>query len=428
MAYGLRFEHPLPGWTSNPEDDTDAANEGAPPPEVAAAAADESHSEAPLRVVYRYDAGILICGETYAHRHAIKGLRTMRFKFSRRLPDDCAWYVPRTRNLYVPRFKIEQVVEELREASGTPVDIDYTAVDPDALTSMQEREADRAERADARADRFESRAGRKRDESEAAYKSAKDVAKHIPFGQPVLVGHHSEKRHRRDLETIERGYRKSFEAQAESEHLERRAQASRRASTRRQDPNFAQRRIEELKTELRGLDVTLTGEIPEGWRGHDPRGPASGEYKTQLEVRRAEIVDEVAYWQRLVDESGVKIWGPKDFQPGDIVGDTRSFAVVVRVNPKTLTVDYPTSDSWALKVPYTDIASAPIRGTEAWAKAITLYLKWLENRQPQPRSFPKRAKQAHQWLAAHGAPAQRSQPPGRAWTIGDFEPGGRRPR
>lgn len=420
MAHGLHFERPLHGWTPNPEDD--ASDEGAPPPKVAAAAADDSESEAPLRVVYSYDAGILICGETYAHRQAIKGLRTMRFKFSRRLPDDCAWYVPRTRNFYVPRRKIEQIAEELREASGTPVDIDYTEVDPDALTPMEEREADRTERAEARADRLESRATSKKIESEAAYKGAKDIAKHIPFGQPILVGHHSEKRHRRDLEKIERGYRKSFEAQAESEHLERRAKASRRESDRRKDPNFAQRRIEELKTELRGLDVTLTGEMPEGWRGHDPRGPASGDYKTQLEVRRAEIVDQIGYWQRLVDESGVKVWGPEDFQPGDVLAHRNGFDIVVRVNKKTLTVDSP-PHAWDLKEPYTNIKRPPVRGTDAWRKAVESYLNWVENRQPQPRGFPKRAKLARQWLAAQGGETQPTKPATRTWSTSDFDVG-----
>jgi hypothetical protein len=36
--------------------------------------------------------------------------------------------------------------------------------------------------------------------SQSAYESSHKILDAIPFGQPILVGHHSEKRHRRDLE------------------------------------------------------------------------------------------------------------------------------------------------------------------------------------------------------------------------------------
>ncbi len=39
--------------------------------------------------------------------------------------------------------------------------------------------------------------------SEAAFQRAHEVAGQIPLGQPVLVGHHSERRHRRDLARID---------------------------------------------------------------------------------------------------------------------------------------------------------------------------------------------------------------------------------
>lgn len=38
--------------------------------------------------------------------------------------------------------------------------------------------------------------------SDSNYKASKDISKWIPFGQPILVGHHSEAHHRRDAEKI----------------------------------------------------------------------------------------------------------------------------------------------------------------------------------------------------------------------------------
>ncbi|MCR9165528.1 MAG: DUF3560 domain-containing protein [Nannocystaceae bacterium] len=410
---------PLPQPVPNPDE---------PPPEAAAAAADDSDSEAPLRVVYSYEAGILICGDTYPHRQAIKSLRHKRFKFSRRLPDDCAWYVPRSRDRHASRALVEQIADELRKATGVAVDVDYTAVDPGALTSMDAREAAAADRAEARIDRLESRAQRKQAESDSAYTRSKALVDRIPFGQPILVDHYSAKRHRRDLEKFEKGQRKSFALQDEAKQLQRQAKASERTAAQRRDPNFAQRRIAELRTELRGLDVTLTGQMPEGWRGLIPEGPATGEYKMQLQVRRAEILDQLDYWQRLLEESGAKIWGPENFQPGDVLASrSGSFEIVVRVNKKSLSVDSP-PHMWNLKKAYTDIRQAPVRGTPAWREAIEFYANWLETRQPQPRVFPKRAKLARGWLAAHDARvaddgAGRSSTTSESWDTEDFEPG-----
>jgi DNA repair exonuclease SbcCD ATPase subunit len=57
--------------------------------------------------------------------------------------------------------------------------------------------------------------------SDAKYEAAKQIADGIPFGQPILVGHHSEGRHRRDLKRIDDGYSASFEL-----HNKANAQAS----------------------------------------------------------------------------------------------------------------------------------------------------------------------------------------------------------
>lgn len=78
----------------------------------------------------------------------------------------------------------------------------------------------------ARVDRLRRRAAAKRAAGDAAQRSADAIAHAIPLGQPVLVGHHSEKRHRRDLDRMERGYRRAIEGHREADELERRASAA----------------------------------------------------------------------------------------------------------------------------------------------------------------------------------------------------------
>jgi len=57
-------------------------------------------------------------------------------------------------------------------------------------------------------------------ESDSRYKSASAISDNIPFGQPILVGHHSERRHRKDLERIDTNMRKGIEHNKTAEYYE----------------------------------------------------------------------------------------------------------------------------------------------------------------------------------------------------------------
>src|SRR5713226_1456384 len=62
---------------------------------------------------------------------------------------------------------------------------------------IAERIERKQERAQVRAQRLEDRSEKASTESERLYNHAHEMASVIPFGQPILVGHHSEKRDRR---------------------------------------------------------------------------------------------------------------------------------------------------------------------------------------------------------------------------------------
>ena len=57
--------------------------------------------------------------------------------------------------------------------------------------------------------------------------AARERLKNIPLGQPILVGHHSEKRHGRDLKRIDEHFAKAKEHHDKDEYLRRRAAAPR---------------------------------------------------------------------------------------------------------------------------------------------------------------------------------------------------------
>ncbi len=102
-----------------------------------------------------------------------------------------------------------------------------------------------------RAERLQERARKKAGEAAARIGRAESIASQIPLGQPILVGHHSERRHRRDIERIQVGYRKGFEAQAASQSLA--AQAAASAALHEQkvsDPEMIARRLKKSRAEL----------------------------------------------------------------------------------------------------------------------------------------------------------------------------------
>lgn len=109
--------------------------------------------------------------------------------------------------------------------------------------NYEEKQAARKERLLERAEKAERR-------SSSAQRAASERADHIPMGQPILVGHHSERRHRRDLERIQRSMDKSIEEQQKAEELRRRAAAVGSGGISSDDPSA----VAQLEEKLRGLE------------------------------------------------------------------------------------------------------------------------------------------------------------------------------
>jgi hypothetical protein len=69
------------------------------------------------------------------------------------------------------------------------------------MNSYEQRQVDRRQRLEDAARKANAEAARRLD-------TAHEIGSHIPFGQPIMVGHHSEKRHRGDIERIDNNMRK----------------------------------------------------------------------------------------------------------------------------------------------------------------------------------------------------------------------------
>lgn len=116
------------------------------------------------------------------------------------------------------------------------------------------------EKKQARIDRLRARAARLRQASDAAHSRAVDMASVIPFGQPILVGHHSEKRDRAYRGRITSTYEKSFKLADAAKAAEAKAWAAEcNDSISGDDPEAVQKlaaRIAKLEAEQQRMVAT----------------------------------------------------------------------------------------------------------------------------------------------------------------------------
>lgn len=254
-------------------------------------------------VRYRYGEGILLEGNTRPFKEEIKSAWP-RWRWFRSLGQ---WGVQRTRDSVLSRSKVEGYAKGLQAAGMPNVEVDYEAPEVNDLRDFAELKKERDERSLDRADRLSDRAERLHDKAAAEFGASSAAVAGIPLGQPILVGHHSEKRHRRDLDRSHRAMRRGVEANKQAKHTEWTERSTRLRHAKSQTPSFAIRRLKELTAERRKVEVVLTGKTPKGWRGEVPHGPAGGDYGERLKLRRAELDNQISFYRATVEKDHVPI-------------------------------------------------------------------------------------------------------------------------
>ncbi|SBV93149.1 Methyltransferase domain protein [uncultured delta proteobacterium] len=125
---------------------------------------------------------------------------------------------------------------------------------------IEDEDSTTEERAAERAARFEGYSEKRGTEAERAVSAVRSITEHIPFGQPILVGHHSERRARKDAERIENGMRKAVNLWETSEYWQRRARASLAHARYAERPDVRYRRIKKLEASKRKHERSRDGQ------------------------------------------------------------------------------------------------------------------------------------------------------------------------
>jgi len=245
------------------------------------------------------------------------------------------WYLPNSRDKRTSKPMLEALADRLR-AAGLTVTITVNEGD---RRSFAEAEQDRTERAEARAERFAGYADNASARSDAAWERGRRIGDGIPFGQPILVGHHSERRARRDQERMHSAARTSNAEAKRAQHWGNRQEAAAAYERHRNNPGRTLRRLDKLRADLRAVEKWQRGQSAKGFH----QDVANLETREELAIRRDELIEEIEYWEAIIAEAeanGVKVWSKDDFQRGDFARYGSTWYEVLRVNQKSVTIPH----------------------------------------------------------------------------------------
>jgi hypothetical protein len=114
------------------------------------------------------------------------------------------------------------------------------------------------DRAEERAGRFEGYSVKRSNDAKQAHAGVSAITDNIPLGQPILVGHHSEKKARKDAQRIENGMRKALKMWETSEYWTYRAEGAKRHAKYKELPTVRARRIKKIEADIKRCKAEYT--------------------------------------------------------------------------------------------------------------------------------------------------------------------------
>lgn len=157
-------------------------------------------------------------------------------------------------------------------------------------------------RQEERRDRYSDLALKKRRESSNAFDASHNAVAHIPFGQPILVGHHSEKRHRAVISKSHNLMDKACALSKTADYYDRRADSIGRSGISSDDPDSV---------------IKLTEKVNSLKKAHQMMIDANKivRTKTLSDDLKKERLYCLGYSEKMVNEIMSPLYGRQGFQP-----------------------------------------------------------------------------------------------------------------
>lgn len=202
--------------------------------------------------------------------------------------------------------------------------------------SFAEKLEVKKEKAEKRALRFEFKSLKLNKESNEAYQNAKRISSYIVFGQPILVGHHSEGRHRRDVKRIDNSMRKSIELTEKSSYYADRSETAERTAS-----------MSELKNQ-----VYLNNRIKEN--------QAAIKRCEKYGYKKDKYVEKLEFYQEALNKLGGFKWNKENLKGVTFVKDRFNWYEVTKLNVKSVScIERPREGvTWKRTLEYADIRDA----------------------------------------------------------------------
>lgn len=122
---------------------------------------------------------------------------------------------------------------------------------------IEDEDKSLVERAEERAERFDEYSDKRAADSARASAAVRKLADGIPLGQPILVGHHSEKHARKDAQRIENGMRKAVKMWETSKYWTDRAAGALANAAHKERPAVRARRIKKIEAAARKMEKSI---------------------------------------------------------------------------------------------------------------------------------------------------------------------------
>lgn len=238
------------------------------------------------------------------------------------------------------------------------------------VEELEEDDTDIAGLAEDRAERFSGYSENASKRSQEAHKKVKQITDGIPFGQPILVGHHSEKRHRAAAAKVERGLHKAVEEHGKSTYWQRRAESALSRVKRKERPDAIYRRIQKLEMEKRGIERSEH-------LGDDSRAAWLWFYESRLAFENA----------LYIASGGIKAESLSFEKGGAICHEGGRWYTIKRVNKKTITIgDWFGPGRGEYKVPMDRISGAMNKVEWEAAEKISTSTGWIVQKEKVPNN------------------------------------------
>lgn len=154
------------------------------------------------------------------------------------------------------------------------------------------------ERARAKAERYGAIADKASEKSDMYFQKSQDAVAGIPFGQPILVGHHSEGRHRADIRRSDNAMRHSVEEADKAKEYNGKAE-------------YWDRRSEDVNLSLPESIAYYKNKLAEATEYH--QGLKSGKYPREHSMSLAYAKKAVNDLQKNLNIA-IKLWGETEQQ------------------------------------------------------------------------------------------------------------------